>query len=97
MPQTDPSYPFYRRALQWNGFGGKIDAGETVLAAALREMKEESCLDILDAAYVGRIIFEFEAEPEKLEVREVTAGTHAWTAHNCTVVVVFATSCAIVS
>ncbi len=27
---------------KWNGFGGKVDPGETLLAAALREMQEES-------------------------------------------------------
>lgn len=54
--------------LQWNGFGGKIDPGETIKQAALREMHEESGLEVLDARYAGRNIFEFVGEPLLLEV-----------------------------
>jgi 8-oxo-dGTP pyrophosphatase MutT (NUDIX family) len=30
---------------KWNGFGGKIEVGETPRAAAIREMKEEACVE----------------------------------------------------
>ena len=55
-------------SFQWNGFGGKIDPLESIRTAALREMREESRLEVLDAAYVGRNIFEFVGEPLLLEV-----------------------------
>ena len=32
-----------------NGFGGKIDAHESIVAATRREMLEESNVDVLDA------------------------------------------------
>ncbi|KAI9018911.1 NUDIX hydrolase domain-like protein [Hyaloraphidium curvatum] len=62
---------------KWNGFGGKIDPGESIAEAALREMREESGLDVLDASYVGRNIFEFVGEPLLLEVHIFRASTYA--------------------
>ena len=44
---------FHTPAAQYNGFGGKIEAGETVQAAAEREMLEESGVTVLDATQVG--------------------------------------------
>ena len=42
----------------WNGFGGKVEESDpTVLAAALRELEEEACIQSLDAKEVGRITF----------------------------------------
>jgi 8-oxo-dGTP pyrophosphatase MutT (NUDIX family) len=31
---------------RWNGFGGKVEEGETIVEAAIREMKEESGLTV---------------------------------------------------
>lgn len=50
----------------WNGFGGKVEESDpTVLAAALRELEEEACIQALDAKEVGRITFIWIDEPEK--------------------------------
>lgn len=56
------------RPLQFNGFGGKIDPGESIREAALREMVEESGVKPLDALLHGNILFEFEGYAELLEV-----------------------------
>jgi len=50
---------------KWNGFGGKIELGETPRAAAVREMKEEACVD-LDPAWLSKravILQQFEHDP----------------------------------
>ena len=31
---------------KWNGFGGKVEAGEDILEAAIREVKEECGIDV---------------------------------------------------
>jgi len=50
----------------WNGFGGKVEESDpTVLAAALRELEEEACIQALDAKEIGRITFIWIDEPEK--------------------------------
>ena len=54
-----------------NGFGGKVDPGEPLLAAALREMQEESGLTLPppSARHVGHLVFTFEGRPaEELHV-----------------------------
>jgi len=53
---------------QWNGFGGKVEEGETIEEAAIRELKEESGLHALDISKRGILIFEFENDPIVLEV-----------------------------
>jgi 8-oxo-dGTP diphosphatase / 2-hydroxy-dATP diphosphatase len=53
---------------RWNGFGGKIHEGETIEAAAKREVLEESGVNILDMEKMGIIEFEFQGNPEILEV-----------------------------
>jgi 8-oxo-dGTP pyrophosphatase MutT (NUDIX family) len=53
---------------KWNGFGGKVNANETTLEAAKRELKEEADIDATDLSEMGIIEFEFKGNPEILEV-----------------------------
>jgi 8-oxo-dGTP diphosphatase/2-hydroxy-dATP diphosphatase len=53
---------------RWNGFGGKVDTGETVEQAARREIKEEAGIEVKDMDKVGVIDFEFQGKPGILEV-----------------------------
>lgn len=41
----------------YNGFGGKVEPGEDIREAALREMKEESGLEVLDLEKFGVLEF----------------------------------------
>lgn len=53
---------------KWNGFGGKIEAGETVEEAARREVKEEAGLLLEECRKRGVLVFEFEDGSEEMEV-----------------------------
>ncbi len=53
---------------RWNGFGGKLNEGETIEEALKRETKEEAGVEINDFDKVGIIEFEFKGNPEILEV-----------------------------
>ncbi len=53
---------------KWNGFGGKVNANETILEATKRELKEEADIDANDLIEMGIIEFEFKRNPEILEV-----------------------------
>jgi 8-oxo-dGTP diphosphatase/2-hydroxy-dATP diphosphatase len=44
---------------RWNGFGGKVQEGETIETAAKREIKEEVNLEVNDIKSVGSIDFYF--------------------------------------
>ncbi|MBI5071449.1 8-oxo-dGTP diphosphatase [Candidatus Falkowbacteria bacterium] len=52
---------------RWNGFGGKVEDGESVSAAAARELWEEAGIRPLDFAELGIIDFEFESDPKIIE------------------------------
>lgn len=47
---------------RYNGFGGKVEEGETIEQAAFRELKEECEIIPLDMQKRGIIVFEFEPE-----------------------------------
>lgn len=53
---------------RWNGFGGKIEEGETIEQGAHRELEEEVGIKALDMQKVGILDFSFENDPKILEV-----------------------------
>lgn len=46
----------------WNGFGGKVEQGETISQAAERELEEECGIKPLDMKKRGIILFKFEED-----------------------------------
>lgn len=54
---------------RWNGFGGKVQEGETIEAAAKRETIEECGIAITEMEQVG--VHEFEFEKERGTILEV--------------------------
>lgn len=54
---------------RWNGFGGKVEAGEAIEAAAKRETEEECGVIITEMEKVG--IHEFEFADKRGEILEV--------------------------
>lgn len=52
----------------WNGFGGKLNDGESIEEAAIREVREETGIKINKIEKKGIIDFEFKDNPEILEV-----------------------------
>ncbi len=61
----------------WNGFGGKLEKGESIEEGARREMLEESGVEISELEKMGLIHFEFEGNPEILEVHIFRAGEYS--------------------
>ncbi|ORZ00424.1 NUDIX hydrolase domain-like protein [Syncephalastrum racemosum] len=55
-------------AHMYNGFGGKLEKGETVLQAAHRELEEEAMIKAHHLERVGLNVFTFENDPVALEV-----------------------------
>ena len=55
----------------WNGFGGKMQAGETILQGALRELQEESGLIGENLEKVAILSFHFEKDLAKYTELEV--------------------------
>ncbi|PIR41842.1 MAG: DNA mismatch repair protein MutT [Candidatus Yanofskybacteria bacterium CG10_big_fil_rev_8_21_14_0_10_37_15] len=53
---------------KYNGFGGKLNDGETVEEAAKREVKEEAGVTVEDMHKIGIIDFKWQDKPEVLEV-----------------------------
>ncbi|KAJ8679025.1 hypothetical protein QAD02_014812 [Eretmocerus hayati] len=53
---------------KWNGFGGKVEPGESIAEGALRELKEECGLTALELRKIGLVEFEFENDPNLLQV-----------------------------
>ncbi|MEN9913132.1 MAG: hypothetical protein RLY66_540 [Candidatus Parcubacteria bacterium] len=59
----------------WNGFGGKVEPGEEIDAAAAREVREEAGVNPLDIQKVGILEFEFQNDPKVMEVHIFSATT----------------------
>jgi 8-oxo-dGTP diphosphatase / 2-hydroxy-dATP diphosphatase len=53
---------------RWNGFGGKLDEGESIEAALVREMEEEAGIVPTEYHKIGILDFSFASEPKELEV-----------------------------
>jgi len=53
---------------RWNGFGGKLNEGETIEQAAHREIFEEAGIKCNGLKKAGIIDFEFKGNPEVLQV-----------------------------
>lgn len=51
---------------RWNGFGGKVLAGETIEESLRREMREESGTELEDFEKVGFLEFESKVRPEEI-------------------------------
>src|SRR3989344_3930407 len=64
---------------KWNGVGGKIEAGETIEAAAVREAKEEAGVLVQpeDLKKVAVMEFSFDGKPE-VRLRVHTFLTERW-------------------
>lgn len=52
----------------FNGFGGKVERGETIFEAAARELEEEAGIRPLDMEHRAVHIFKFSDRPEPWEV-----------------------------
>ncbi|PIR86954.1 MAG: hypothetical protein COU11_02985 [Candidatus Harrisonbacteria bacterium CG10_big_fil_rev_8_21_14_0_10_49_15] len=53
---------------RWNGFGGKVDDGETIEEAALREIREECGIEATEIDKRGVLIFNFQDDTKIGEV-----------------------------
>lgn len=53
---------------RWNGFGGKVELGETIEDAAKREVLEEAGIKVINLEKMGELEFEFIGDSQALEV-----------------------------
>lgn len=53
---------------RWNGFGGKVEKGETIEEAARRECLEEGGIAVSELTQQGTLEFVFDGDPVVLEV-----------------------------
>ncbi|KAL5018992.1 hypothetical protein ScPMuIL_004714 [Solemya velum] len=61
---------------RWNGFGGKVEKGETIVEAAKRELEEECGLVSDELKRIGLLNFEFVEDPVLLEVHVFTTSLY---------------------
>jgi len=61
---------------RFNGFGGKVDAGESILDAALRELHEEAHITATYLFKLGILEFSFENNQDILEVHVFKCTTY---------------------
>lgn len=58
---------------RWNGFGGKINRGETTIQAAARELQEEAGIEAVNLRPRGILTFSFEKDhSDELEINIFT-------------------------
>ena len=62
---------------KYGGFGGKIEAGEAVTMAAVRELQEETGIKVLekDLQWMGHLTFLFPAKPDWSQMVHVFLAT----------------------
>lgn len=60
---------------RWNGFGGKVEEGESIEEAAVREVREEAGIEVSSIRKAGIIEFTFENDPKVLEVHIFKCGS----------------------
>jgi len=60
---------------KWNGFGGKLEPGESVEEAAIRELKEESSLEAHSLTRRGYLVFNMSDKLMKVHVYECVSYT----------------------
>lgn len=60
---------------KWNGFGGKVKSGESVIDGAKRELLEESGLHSDKLDRIGHLVFEFVDDPVLLDVHVFTTSS----------------------
>lgn len=53
---------------RWNGFGGKVESGETIDEAAMRELREEAGIVAVDLRKAGTFEFLFDDDTEDAQV-----------------------------
>lgn len=51
---------------KWNGMGGKVKDGESIIKAAVRETKEEVGVEMIDYKKAALIHFYFPDDPDKI-------------------------------
>jgi 8-oxo-dGTP pyrophosphatase MutT (NUDIX family) len=58
---------------KWNGFGGKVERGESIYESAKRELIEECCLTPTNLKFIGFITFKYDIEEKPLQVNVFTS------------------------
>lgn len=58
---------------RWNGFGGKVEAGESIVDSVMREIKEEAGIVPCDLCKRAIFEFSFDGEDEEFEVHLFSA------------------------